>query len=489
MSQAYTFPTVAIQSVTYTAKKWGQFPTITYKNGGTSGSEVVTIDSSLNITVLISNGVSTNTQIVAAVNAATQADGRGPGDFVSASTSSGATTPTCTTLVPLAGGVTSAVKASVAIGSLVYTAASAGTAGNSTTIQYIDTVPVTIGTVTDGTHLVITSNALMVVGATLTQGAASTTITTVTDATHIIVADTTGFTAAAAQTSVLAGGEKVKVTSAAILVQIKTYTAPSTATSPSTVFPVAGVDFSTPTQVIAAIVASGAATALVVATNNPSMHSKAVHKANASSPVSLAGGLTAAPATVTVNGITVTSITNDATQNGLTLTLTPGATAGAEVVTVDGSGNVSVQIQAGTSTRTQIKTALDAAAGFTALYTDSVTSGSTANQAVYQNAMTGAAGPTTLYGFYVDGTSNALTTTFVYFPFGGSAQDFLVFNDEVSGSKNVIGSWDGVNNHFIVPPGTTGVPNTFSMTDCRRTGIYLKQSGGAPAYRAFTVNR
>lgn len=467
MSQSQTFPSVTIQSCVFTARKWGQFPTITYKNGATAGSEVVTIDSSLNVTVQIESGVSTNTQIVAAVNAATQGNGRGPGDFVLASTSSGATTPTCTTLVPLAGGLTASVKASLTVGRALITAATAGTAGNSTTLQLVGNVPLVIGTVVDGTHLTITSNAQMIVGATVKQGAATTAITTVTDATHIIVADTTGFTAAAATTSVVAGSEKCKVTSAAVLVQIQD-----------------GV--SSWDQIRAVVAATGAAAALMVVTSSGrAIVGSTVTIANTvlGSATNLAGGLAAAPATVTVNGITVTSITNDTTQNGLTFTLTPNATAGAEVVTVDASGNVSVQIEANVSTRTQIKTALDAAAAFTALYTDSVTSGSTANQAVYQNAMAGAAMDPG-YAWYRDNGVTALTSTFVYFSFNNMAQDFHVQNDEASGAKTIIGSWDGVNNHFIV-----SATEKWDAQSANRPGIFLKYGSAAPAYKAWTINR
>lgn len=68
---AYTFPTVVINNTTFTAKRWGQFPTISYTAGGTAGAEVVTVASDLsNIDVKISDGVSTNTQIKTAIAAA-----------------------------------------------------------------------------------------------------------------------------------------------------------------------------------------------------------------------------------------------------------------------------------------------------------------------------------------------------------------------------------------------------------------------------------
>lgn len=63
--------------------------------------------------------------------------------------------------------------------------------------------------------------------------------------------------------------------------------------------------------------------------------------------------------------------------NNITIALVAGGTAGAEVVTVSGSA-ISVQIESGVSTRTQVKTALDASAAALALINTSVTSGGTA---------------------------------------------------------------------------------------------------------------
>ena len=67
----YTYPSVTINYVTYTAKRWGQFPTISYISGGTAGSEVVTLNddpmATCSISIQIENGVSTNAQIAAAI--------------------------------------------------------------------------------------------------------------------------------------------------------------------------------------------------------------------------------------------------------------------------------------------------------------------------------------------------------------------------------------------------------------------------------------
>ena len=75
----YTFPSATINHVTYTAKRWGQFPTITYSTATpsghaaiTAGNEFVLVATDLsNITIYIEDGVSTNTQISAAIAAST----------------------------------------------------------------------------------------------------------------------------------------------------------------------------------------------------------------------------------------------------------------------------------------------------------------------------------------------------------------------------------------------------------------------------------
>lgn len=137
-ASSYTFPTVVINNVTYTAKRWGQFPTISYTNGATAGSEVVSVDSNLNITVQIQSGVSTNLQIKTAIDAtAGSATGLSAGDLVSVVITGGHnadTNVTCNNAV-LSGG-TAAVKAQVTIGHLVFKAQTAGAAGNSIRVKY-----------------------------------------------------------------------------------------------------------------------------------------------------------------------------------------------------------------------------------------------------------------------------------------------------------------------------------------------------------------
>jgi hypothetical protein len=81
---AYTYPSVLFQGITFTTKQWGKFPTITYTAGATAGSEVVTVDSSHNITVQIASTVSTTAQVISAIQATSPSvDGNSAGDLVS----------------------------------------------------------------------------------------------------------------------------------------------------------------------------------------------------------------------------------------------------------------------------------------------------------------------------------------------------------------------------------------------------------------------
>jgi hypothetical protein len=82
-------------------------------------------------------------------------------------------------------------------------------------------------------------------------------------------------------------------------------------------------------------------------------------------------------ATLVDNGITWTAVTMGAAGNSITVALVAGGTAGAEVVTVTGNA-ISVQIESGVSTRTQVLTAVQASAEASALVNISVASGGTA---------------------------------------------------------------------------------------------------------------
>lgn len=116
---AYTYPSVLFQGITFTAKQWGKFPTITYTAGATAGFEVVTVDASHNIFVQIADTVSTTAQVISAIQATSPSvDGNSAGDLVSMSE----TTPGTVTV-----GTSSAMSGAVAPNTLGYYTDQTGT--------------------------------------------------------------------------------------------------------------------------------------------------------------------------------------------------------------------------------------------------------------------------------------------------------------------------------------------------------------------------
>jgi hypothetical protein len=392
-----TFPAVVINYITFTAKRWGHFPTISYLNGATAGSEVVTVDSSLNINIQIQDGVTTNLQIKTAIEAtANSLTGLSAGDLVSVVITGGHNSDTNTTVksAALVGG-TAAIKASLTIGHLIYTAQTAGVAGNSIRVKYTSGSSLTISVSTDD-----------------------------------------------------------------ITIQLK------------------NDGSSTNALIAAAVAASSPANALVSTKSDGLAMSFIPTVAMASAFQSLAGGADAAVASVGLQDLTYTSVATGSSKNGKTITYTTGATAGAEVVSVDVNGNVTVQIQNGVSTATNIKTALDLVAAFTTPYAVTISgTGSTAQKTVNAAPMTGGAGLND-QGFYSDQSITALTSSFVEFTYPFVSRVITLANDETSGTKVVAFSFDGVNIH-----GTLAFAQAITWDVTTGNAIWLKYVTGAPAYR------
>jgi hypothetical protein len=411
-----TMPTATIGNAVYTAKRFGQFPTITYANTALAGFETTSVDSNLNITIGIQSGVSTLTQVAAAIAASYSTNGSFVAkDLVSINISThGSDTVTSCVSVPLAGGVTSSAKATLKVGPLLLTAVTAGSAGNSIRLKFT-------GGATAGSEMVTVS----------------------TDDITVQIADS-----------------------------VTTYSDPGINTTVG----------STYAQILAALDASVSASALVDADSNGGSLTQYANVSTLSAFRNLTGGTDAAPATLTVQGITITSNTNDATQNGLTFTITDGATAGAEVVTLDASNDIFCQAQVGTSTVTQIVTALNGSTPFSALYTASG-SASTHPASVYQKAMTGAVGSGG-YGFYTDQTMTTLTTTYQYLPFLNTMGDITINNDDTAGSNQLSFSWDGINVQGILNP-----TQALTFEDGNRAGIYVKYNTGSPKFRITALAR
>lgn len=91
---------------------------------------------------------------------------------------------------------------------------------------------------------------------------------------------------------------------------------------------------------------------------------------------------TATAATLTLGGVTYTAVAVDNTGNNIRVRYTGGATAGAEVVTVAGN-DVTVQIEDGVSTITQVRVAFNLSAPAAALATATGTSGTAVSIAAY----------------------------------------------------------------------------------------------------------
>lgn len=275
-----TLASVVIQDLTYTETQLGLGLTISYTNGATAGSEVVTADpAAKTISIQIESGVSTAAQIRTAFNASTVAVGMAT---CTVSGTAGTAQVTCKSAA-LAGGF-AAVKATLALRSGFYLeAVTAGTGGNSIRFKF-------------------------------TSGAT-------------------------------AGSEVVTVSTNDITVQIAD-----------------GV--STWAVIKQKIAASVSAAALVVVQQLHSFNIPAV-VSDFASFTALTGGLAAVAPSVIVQDLTFASDTTGTAKNGKTVSYTTGATAGSEVVSVDGSSNVSVQIENGVSTATQIAAALNASAPYT----------------------------------------------------------------------------------------------------------------------------
>lgn len=97
------------------------------------------------------------------------------------------------------------------------------------------------------------------------------------------------------------------------------------------------------------------------------------------------------------SALTFTAVANlGASGNNITYTFTAGATAGAEVVTVSSTA-ITIQVETGVSTATQVKTAYDAVAAAVALATCAIVGGhssdaiSSATVLPLQNGVTGGA--------------------------------------------------------------------------------------------------
>lgn len=93
-------------------------------------------------------------------------------------------------------------------------------------------------------------------------------------------------------------------------------------------------------------------------------------------------------ATLVNQGVTLTAVAFGSSGNSITYAITGGGTAGSEVVTVVGNA-ISIQIESGVSTVTQVRTALNASVAAAALILASGTSGSAVSSPLSATALSG----------------------------------------------------------------------------------------------------
>ena len=169
-----------------------------------------------------------------------------------------------------------------------------------------------------------------------------------------------------------------------------------------------------------------------------------------------------------------------------TITIVDTVEAGAEFCTMDSSFNITINIDSGETTMAQVAAAVAAgspSATNTAVAGDLVslvvTSGHNSDTVTTATitSLSGAVGINDL-GFYSDATITALTSSFVEFSYPFIARIITIANDETSGAKQVVFSFDGVNVH-----GTLNFGQAITWDVPTGNVIWLKYTSGAPAYR------
>lgn len=188
-----------------------------------------------------------------------------------------------------------------------------------------------------------------------------------------------------------------------------------------------------------------------------------------------------------VQDITYTAVTRGADGDNITITYTGGALAGAEVVSVVGT-DISIQIESGVSTATQVKTAYDLSAPAVALATAAITG--TAGDAQVTAAEAPFTGGVDSEVVVADdeliipshglnlGLKGQLTTTGTL-PTGLSlATDYFVIvvdADTIKLATSLANAEAGTAVN-ITDQGTSGAVNTFTATALAGGGIKFQQS-------------
>lgn len=488
---AHTFASAVIQDLTYTETQNGLGVTITYRSGGTAGAETVSVSPSRLITVAIESTVSTATQIKAAVDANPEAHA-----LVTVTVSGTGSNAQKTCVLATTASGAAAVKASKSFGGLTLTALTAGTAGNSTRFKFVTgTLACSVASADITITFPVGTSASAIAAKVNSTGAAAALV--VADggpSDHPLLSQASGFTALAGGAAAVAGSKIVQdltyaynLTGTAGNGSTVSYTTGATAgaeaVSGSTSAVVVQIEngVSTATQIKTALDAStkvaGVATcsgtitfgspsngATIVFTDLPTDGTKTFTKAASAGTNAFS---TIAELTSLIDATTDLS----ATDNGTVITV---------VVATKGSAMNSATI---TGTSSYVALSRTFSGGRDGLNVTVSGTGSTAQKTVNAQVTSGAIGFGCSDAFYVDQSVTALTSSFVIVPITFTPPNMLIIhNDETSGAKQVVGSFDGISTHF-----TLNFGETLSLDKPTSRAIYLKYGSAAPAYRLMAL--
>lgn len=506
-----TLASVVIQDLTYTETQLGVGATITYRNGGTAGSERVTV-SGHDITVLIAGGTSTATQIKAAVDAHTDAN-----KLVTVTVSgTGSTAQKTCVLATLAGGA-AATFASLQIGTILYTAKASGTGGNSIRIRYVNHSS-TLSAAASTNDITLTFQngvtKMSTLMATLRADSACNALVSVsqTDADDVVlVAYASSFTNLAGGAAAVAASVTIQdlkfawdVTGTAGNGKTISYT--TGATAGSEVGTVVGDNYnvqiqngtSTATQIktevesVAAMVpAAGVKASIVVAMSYSDIAS--------GDSITVAGHelvegvdwdkeidseTTSANLVAAIDALTEVSASDPENNARIIIEAATAGTAGNSiVVSVDQASPDGLLLDYNGPEEGETSVTLhDGAAAVSGLVVTVPGTGATAQRTVNAQVTAGGVG----FGpdaYYKDQAATALTNAFVAFHWMFPSKQLTIVNDETSGAKAVAISFDGTTTHYTL---TFGQSLSLGV-DSGKYGVWLKYISAAPAYRLEAI--
>jgi len=197
--------------------------------------------------------------------------------------------------------------------------------------------------------------------------------------------------------------------------------------------------------------------------------------------------LSGVAASKTIQDLTYTAASRGTAGNSITVAYTGGGTAGAEVVTVNGNA-ISIQIQSGTSTATQIKAAFDASGAATALAACAISgTGSNAQTTVSAQSLTGGVNSTvntttdqiTITGHgYTTGLKGQASSTGTL-PAGlSTSTDYFVIVVDANTIQlaSSLANAEAGTAIDLTNQGSSGATNTFTPTSLAGASVIVQQS-------------